>query len=317
MQLLEISILKTVAYFDVFTYPLTADEIVDFLDQPAEINSVLLCLDYLVETGCLYRLNQFYSTRNEIQLARRRTAGNTLAISHIEKAKSIAAFLHKIPFIKGIAISGSLSKKYADASSDLDFFIITSTHRLWIVRMLYAVIFKFASLAGKRDLFCLNYFIDEEALEIKEHNVFTATEIITLMPLTGEQLFIKFFDKNSWIYNHLPNGKPDFSYLIPAKKNIFKSFTERLLNITAAARLDAMLHRFFSKRFQRMIAENKQTEKGLTIGAYEASEHACKPLPQYFQPKILQRFNERFMAAMHRYNNCKKEQCINILSNLN
>ena len=50
-----------------------------------------------------------------------------------------------------------------------------------------------------------------------------------------------------------------------------------------------------------MTIENKQSEKGLTIGAYKAEKHSCKPLPQYFQPKILTKFHERFKNVEEKY----------------
>jgi len=39
----------------------------------------------------------------------------------------------------------------------------------------------------------------------------------------------------------------------------------------------------------------------MIIGAYEASKHACKPMPQYFQPKILAMFQERFLKLKEKY----------------
>jgi len=57
----------------------------------------------------------------------------------------------------------------------------------------------------------------------------------------------------------------------------------------------------FKKRFEKMITENNVSDKGLTIGAYEAGKHACKPLPQYFQPAILEKFREHFKSAENKY----------------
>jgi predicted nucleotidyltransferase len=44
----------------------------------------------------------------------------------MELARKKAAFISKFPFIRGIFVSGSLSKNYADDKSDLDFFVVTS-----------------------------------------------------------------------------------------------------------------------------------------------------------------------------------------------
>jgi predicted nucleotidyltransferase len=301
MQSLEISILKVVTYFDIFSYPLTTGEIAFFLDKPVAEKDILTVITHLVKTKQLWQFNNFFSVRNEPGLAARRTTGNKLAIRDIKKARSVARFLSWIPYIKGIAISGSLSKNFADETSDLDFFIITAANRLWIVRIFYTFLFKMAGILNIKNWFCLNYFIDEIDFEIREHNLFTAVEIATLMPLKGEALFKDFFRANSWANEFLPNYTPNFMYLKDRPAFFLKRITEWLLNVTIANKLDNKIHSFFKKRYQRMVTEDKKNNKGLTIGAYEANKHACRPLAEYFQPKILGMFNDRFKIIKDKY----------------
>jgi hypothetical protein len=298
---LEISILKVVTYFDVFSYPLTHDEIFFFLDRPVNEKEISAALKSLVKTRQLYRFNDLYSIRNAPDLVSRRAKGNELAIRLIKKARSVAKFLSWFPYIRGIAISGSLSKNFADENSDLDFFIITAANRLWIVRILYSLLYKIASLIRLKQWLCLNYFIDEVALEVEEHNVFTAVELSTLMPLKGKQVFQDFFHANAWVYKYLPNYTPNYSYLEDASPILPKRITEWLMNFDYGNKLDDKLQLFFKKRFERQITENKMSEKGLTIGAYQAEKHVCKPLPQYFQPVILRIFEERFKITETKY----------------
>jgi hypothetical protein len=301
MHLLEISILKTVAYFDVFSYPLTADEIVFFLDQPVTEKEISNVLENLVQAGQLWQFNDFFTIKNEVAYATRRVKGNMLAIKYIKRARAVAKFLSWFPYIKGIAISGSLSKNFADEDADLDFFIITTANRLWIVRMLYAVLFKIATAAGIKNWFCLNYFIDELDLEIKEHNIFTAVEVSTLIALKGEIIFKKFFVANDWVYRYLPNYEHNYKHLQDASPVIPKRMAEWVMNFEIGNTLDNKLHSFFKKRFKRILSENKLSEKGLRIGSFEADKHACKPLPQYFQPKILAKFHDRFKSVENKY----------------
>ncbi|MBV9962239.1 MAG: nucleotidyltransferase domain-containing protein [Parafilimonas sp.] len=301
MQSLDISILKTLTYFDIFSYPLNQDEIIFFLDKPATNGSISSSFDRLVKAKLLCKFDNFYSIRNAAELIKRRNDGNALAVIQIKKARKVSRFLSWIPYVKGIAISGSLSKNFADENSDLDFFIITKANRLWIVRIIYSFIYKIASTLRIKEWFCLNYFIDESELEIKEHNLFTAVELSTLMPLKGEKIFDDFFNANSWVNQFQPNFKPCYEYMNDASPTILKRTIEWTMNNKCGDKLDARLHLFFKKRFERMTMENKQSEKGLTIGAYKADKHACKPLPQYFQPKILMKFQERFKIVEAKY----------------
>ena len=302
MHSLEISILKTVSYFDIFSYPLTFDEIIFFLDQPAEEQDINSALEYLVEMEHLFQLDNFYSIRNEPNLARRRRHGNRLAAKHIKRAKSIAKFLSWFPYIRGIAISGSLSKNFADENSDLDFFIITAANRLWIVRLLHSVVFKMATAVRLTDWFCLNYFVDEEKLEIPEQNIFTAVEVATLVPVKGGSVFENFFQANNWVYQYLPNYNPNYTCLRDASPILIKRVAEWIMNAETVDKLNDKLHLFFKRRFKKILSENRISKTGFTIGSFQADKHACKPLPQYFQPVILEKFHERFKKTKEKYN---------------
>ena len=95
----------------------------------------------------------------------------------------------------------SLSKNYADEHIDIDFFIITETNRLWIARTLMRVFYKMARLVGRHRWFCMNYYIDEAAMEIEEKNIFWPWEIITLIPMKGEEQINRFKQQNRWTGN--------------------------------------------------------------------------------------------------------------------
>ena len=190
MQPLKHSILKVIAYFDVFDYPVTVEEIKLYIDTPFAESELCFALQQLQQYNAVYRFNKFYSLRNEYALVERRINGNMLAEKKLKQAARIAKFLMWFPYIKGVAISGSLSKNFAYEGGDIDFFIITAANRLWLARTFFTAFYYLARFAGLKDFFCLNYFIDEHALEIPEKNVYTAIEIATLKPQQGKQVFV-------------------------------------------------------------------------------------------------------------------------------
>ena len=179
------SILKVVAYFDLFNYPVTLEEIRFFMDREAPAPALTPELDALVAEKRLFRLGAFYSLRNDPLLTERRLKGNRHADELLRIADRISRFLYQFPYVKGIGISGSLSKHYEDEDADIDYFIITSSNRLWIARTLMHLFKKWSFIRGRQHWYCMNYFVDEEALEIEEKNIFTATELITLLPACG------------------------------------------------------------------------------------------------------------------------------------
>jgi hypothetical protein len=120
------SILRTLAYYDIFSYPLTADEIYinlgDNHTSPEEIKSELesLSLDYIV-----YRKGEFFQLNNDDKYIYRRNAGNKLAEKRLKTAQRVSGFISRFPFIRGILLSGSISKGFMEKDSDIDYFVIT------------------------------------------------------------------------------------------------------------------------------------------------------------------------------------------------
>jgi len=130
------SILKTLAYFDLFRYPLTEDEIMSFLDQPIGKNELKSNLNILVLSKKIFKLDEFYSLQNDKLLVERRRKGNARASYLLKKAETIVKRLYKFPYVRAIGISGSVSKNFADENADIDYFIITKANRLWIAKVM-------------------------------------------------------------------------------------------------------------------------------------------------------------------------------------
>src|SRR5690606_20772121 len=122
-------------------------------------------LNNLIKQGIVFNLDGFFSLQNQKELVTRRLNGNHKAQWFLKKAKKWSNFIGSFPFVRGVFISGSLSKNFMTADSDVDYFIITKPGRLWLARTLL-VVFKKIFLLNSRKFFCVNYFIDENHLEI-------------------------------------------------------------------------------------------------------------------------------------------------------
>jgi hypothetical protein len=285
---LERSILKVLVYFDLFNYPLLQEEIHFFLDQrvtPAYLSQIL---EQLAASHQIHKQGHFFSLKADAQLPVRRIAGNQHARALLITAYKIGAFLYQFPFVRGIGISGSLSKDFADEKADIDFFIITRSNRLWIARTCMHLFKKMSYLAGRQHWFCMNYYIDEEALLIGEQNIFTATELVTLKPVCGNGSMDRFFEENNWTNTYFPNAQPQPHPAI-YRHSWFKRLLEQCFNNRLGDRLDNFLMRLTTKRWQRKEAEHRVNEKGNRM-ALRTGKHFSKPNPANFQHQVLQRF---------------------------
>lgn len=95
--------------------------------------------------------------------------------------------LQFVPFIRMIAITGSVMRGTATSHSDIDVFIITEKKRLWIVRFFSIFILDFFDMRAKEDdvagKICLNRFASNEDYQITPQNQFHAGEYSRIVPI--------------------------------------------------------------------------------------------------------------------------------------
>ena len=301
MSQLQLNILQTLTYFDIFHYPLTNEEVKQFLAMETNQQLVDEQLLQLTEEGMIYRIGEFYSLQDNLFMAYRRRNGNEKAVTEIQKAVKAARILSKFPFVEGLALSGSLSKNFADKDTDIDFFIIAKTNRLWIARTLMHIFYKLAVVAGKRRWFCMNYYVDEAGMEIEEKNIFTAMEIITLIPMQGSTTVSDFAVKNKWTKNYFPAHKGRSSATHEIKKGIFRSFIEMLLKGGIGDAADNWLMKITARRWKQKERTANLNAKGVCMGML-AGKHFAKPDPKNFQFKILEQYDKKVDQLLHRQN---------------
>ncbi|OCX50235.1 hypothetical protein BEL04_23280 [Mucilaginibacter sp. PPCGB 2223] len=294
------NILAALAYFDVFNYPLTQSEIFLFLSQrydPAVFSNALLSL---IAERAVYKFDNFYTLKNDLGIAKRRSAGNKKATELIQVAERVGSLLIRFPYVRGIGISGSLSKNFADEQSDIDLFIITTGNRLWIARTLLHFFKKMTFLVNKQHLFCMNYFIDEQGLEIVEKNIYTAIEVATLIPIEGDIAFEKFYSANTWTRTYLPNNCMRVTSAKPVKNTLIKTVAEALLNNRFGSFLDRQFMHITASRWLRKSQQHKRNARGVIMGM-DASEHCAKPDPTNFQNKLIDRYQNKVGALLQSY----------------
>ncbi|HEY6951812.1 MAG TPA: hypothetical protein VI758_05360, partial [Bacteroidota bacterium] len=88
--------------------------------------------------------------------------------------------------------------------SDIDFVIATAKNRVWIVRTLCTLLKK-TILFNRKKFFCYNHIVSEDRLEVVDRNLYTAMEVVTLVPMINPALYKKFLNANTWTRAFLPN----------------------------------------------------------------------------------------------------------------
>ena len=290
----EARIVKLLAYFDVFHYPLTKNEIRHFLGMSGDEQTLDTTLRELLTRQKIFLHLGFYSIHNSPLLAHRRTVGNARAEAMLPKAFKIGRFLHRFPYVRGIAISGSLSKNFADEKADIDFFIIAKANRLWIARTFMHLFKKLTFITGHQHYFCMNYYIDEEAMLIESQNIFTGIEIATLLPVAGKESLDNFFAINKWSQDFFPTHEHKQLQNDQHRRLWLKSFPEWLFENSIGDRLDNWLLKITTRRWQEKNSKGKRNKNGNTMSLVN-SKHLSRSNPGAFQERVLAKYEQKLI----------------------
>ena len=280
------SIIKTLAYYDIFNYPLTKEEIYNCSDTNGDTkNSVFEELEMLVNSGIVYNSDKFYSINHSSHLIPKRIEGNKRAIKKMKTARLFSKFISHFPFVRGVLLSGSISKGYMDEKADIDYFIVTALNRLWIARILL-VFFKKIFLLNSYKFFCINYFISTSELEIEEKNIYTAIEFATLIPMYGADIYNDLYESNQWIKKYVPNyPKRDVTNVPPFKKKIIQKIIEPILNGRFGNYIDDKVMKKFIKFDEKRYGKLDQSTFRL---AFKTRKNVSKHHPNFFQKRVLE-----------------------------
>jgi hypothetical protein len=200
----ERAVLQSVVYAALFDYPLTVTQLRESLIGEVADESTLLrwfnSSAYLQRTVEYVDGYFFPRGRRDLLLTRARREVTSRAL--LTELQGPLRIITHMPFVRMVALSGSLAHLNAEPDADLDLFVITSPHRVWTTTVLTLAI---ARLLGWRRRLCLNYVVSERALWIAPADLFSANQIVHLQPLIGEATYLKFLDANRFVERFYPN----------------------------------------------------------------------------------------------------------------
>lgn len=289
---LERAIIQTVAYADVFDYPLTADEVQRYLiGVPASRDAVRSVLSNrrLVPQMLSHSGRYFTLVGREVVVETRRGRAAPAA-EYWRRAVRYGHAIGNLPFVRMVAVTGALAMDNV-ADGDIDYLIVTEPGRLWLCRALVVALVRAAALRSTE--LCPNYFLSERALQLSERNLFTAHEIAQMVPLTGIQVYLHLRALNRWTDNYLPNASGPPHRVAPVEPRPHR--TRRLVERTLRSRLGSPFERW---EMTRKVKKLGQRSNGHAEAAF--GPDWCKGHFGDHGQLTLSRFEERLRAIDQR-----------------
>jgi predicted nucleotidyltransferase len=148
------------------------------------------------------------------------------------KAQRAATLLQLAPFVRFVAVTGSLGRGETKPDSDADLFIVTAPGHLYTARAFALVILQVTGqrinveggrIGGTIDP---NYWLTTDNLNIKPHTAYVARDYTFLTPLwDASPIYSRLIETNTWVAGY----QRQFREIKPKRPYFFLRLTQILL----------------------------------------------------------------------------------------
>lgn len=292
----EAAIIRALAYGDIFDYPLTATEVHRYLtgiQAPARLVNDVLGNGQLVPHRLIQHEEFFTLPGREAIIATRRRRENN-AKKLWPEAIRYGYLFAALPFVRMVAVTGSLAVNNVEPNADIDYLIITANDRLWLCRAFTILLVR---LAARHDIsLCPNYFLSERALVFADRNLYTAHELAQMVPLSGLNLYRRLRRLNQWTAEWLPNAAdlpPQANGISPAPRSFQRRF-QRITEFTLRTAVGGYVERWEMERKMRKFNHQRVDAPDETEAAFSADW--CKGHFGGHAGRVLNAYRQRVRA---------------------
>src|SRR3989344_395990 len=216
---LQQSIVSTIAYFDLFEYPLTLVEVQRFLYRTnPSLSAVYHELSREPLTGIISSDAGFYFLAGRQQLIATRLERYRYAEKKYQRALRAASVLCGVGFVDLIAVCNNVGISNGTKRSDIDFFIVVRHGHLWWTRL---VVTGLVALMGLRrrghaieNRVCLSFYItdrhfDLHDIALRPHDPYLLYWLASLAPIFDPRdVYRQLLAANRGVLEQLPNFYP-------------------------------------------------------------------------------------------------------------
>jgi len=191
-------------------FPFTLEEVANYFLPKTQLTGRQL--QSLLSTRSFadipFHIKDGYLLTGASQVNTSRLAREQMSVAKLESAAGFATVLKRmVPFIRTVAVTGSVAYGSADKWDDIDLFIVTKRNRLWLTAFMTLVFVRLTKLLGLRaphlSLFCLSYVHDEQGFanesQRSRRNPLFARELLKAKPVAGADHYRRILEGSSWV----------------------------------------------------------------------------------------------------------------------
>ena len=173
------ALLDGVVYGDLFDCAVGLDEIVRYSRRASGRDDAATVLGSPTLRRTVVRQGDYVTLAGREELVEQRKETRARARRLQRRAQRMGRLLGLVPFVRGLILTGSVAAEAAAEDADIDLLVIVAPSRLAFVFLLLG---GFSRLTRRR-LYCANYYMADDRLQVDRRNLFIAREIVQARPL--------------------------------------------------------------------------------------------------------------------------------------
>lgn len=203
----ELAIARSVVYASLFDYPLTLAQLRQTLIESAQTPSQILATfarSQRLPATIDYR-EGFFFLKGRADLIHERRRREARSRAFLRRHRTLLWWLTRLPYVRMVALSGSIAHLNLENGGDLDLFIVTKGRHVWSVTVAAVLLSK---LFRRRRTVCANFVVADTRLTLDQDDLFTASQVVHLKPISGGDVFLELLRANGFVGRYYPNFHP-------------------------------------------------------------------------------------------------------------
>jgi hypothetical protein len=289
------------AFFDLFDYPLTIEELRRYvIGVSVDDQSLQEILEH--DQRISFQDGYYFLTGMDTDVIER-DRRTKIAERYWIRLNRYLPFIRMVPFVKMVAVCNTLAFGSPTTQSDIDLFIVAKRGRIFMVRTFATVLFHLLGVRRHGNkiagMFCLSFFVADDALDLSpirtdDHDVYLPFWMATLRLVYGKDIYHEFMAHNEWLKRYFPITPQPHK---PWKKGVIFSIIGKFLEFVFGGKMGDRIELMFSQKHHQRHSLRKG-ELG-PQSSVVISDHMLK----YHNIDRRSNFTDRFMTIYRRLMN--------------
>lgn len=258
------------------------EELHRFLAVATSTEELKACVDELEQVGSQLG---YYFFKGREQIVSLRMQREQSSRRSYKRAIKYGRILGMLPFIRMVALTGSLAMQNCEDTGDYDYMLVAKQGRVWLARAFALLLNRLARLFG--ETLCPNLILSEDALRWHTQNLYFAREHCQMVLISGQRTIgFNLRVANLWVADYFPNFKCTGYQSIRDANKLFaaiRSLFEFLLNNRFGDRLEAWEMNRKIARFTLQEGFGSETQFNADICQGNFDHHGMSTMAKYQQ----------------------------------